>query len=280
MEIMEIDEENVEEFSPLIDEDLADDIQRVFFRGIGVKDDDDVPVGALVYELYESESEEDTKSLIRLFKAEDEEVGRLLMEEYAEFVKEDDIVESFYEVEDEAVAKKLKRFGFSLDSREGVEINFNVEYLSGLPIVNHLKNPSYIMSLKDISVLQFRSVIKECLFKGRKGLLEDLAYLPMKWFDMEVSACSVSDDKVDGMLLIRKTPSDMLYVLLYVAFGHRPEQKLYQMLLYSARMIVEHYPPETRIIINRYHENVRNLTQKIFPDQNGNKVYYGIRKEQ
>ena len=68
-----------------------------------------------MYELLNSENEEDTKSRIRLVKSENKEIADSLQEYYSQnSVKEDEVIESFYEMESEAEAKSLAEYGFSL----------------------------------------------------------------------------------------------------------------------------------------------------------------------
>ena len=64
MEFVEITEENADEFSGFVDTDVSCNLERCFFFGIGVVGDDDNPVGALVYELINYDSDEDTTSRI------------------------------------------------------------------------------------------------------------------------------------------------------------------------------------------------------------------------
>ena len=118
MRSIEIDEDNSEDFSDYIDEDMIDNMDRTFFRGIGATDDDDTPLGALVFELKNSESEEDTTSRIHSFKAENDEAKELILSEYEKLISEEDVVESFYELADEETAKLLKAGGFSFETSE------------------------------------------------------------------------------------------------------------------------------------------------------------------
>jgi hypothetical protein len=280
MRSIEIDEDNAEDFSDYIDEDMIDNMDRTFFRGIGVTDDDDTPLGALVFELKNSESEEDTTSRIHSFKAENDGAKKLILSEYEKLISEEDVVESFYELADEETAKLLKAGGFSFETSESADI------VVGMPDIRRVAEsvkssrlPSFIGDLSGISILQYRSCIKNCLFKGHHGLLEDLAYLPKNWFEQNVSACSLSDEAVDGVLLLKKAPSGMLSVLLYTAFGPDFQKSLAPMMIYTARKIVELYPDDTKVLIRRHNDMVRKLTDKVFANSRGENVYKGKRKE-
>ncbi len=118
------------------------------------------------------------------------------------------MTESYYETSNETLYKLLSDNGFSGEQEEGEEISVSVEDLRKLNGVFKVKSfPEYIKSISELSTLQYRSFIKNCLFRGKYGILEDLSYLPKSWFETEVSSCAVVDDTVQGILLIRKNPS-------------------------------------------------------------------------
>ena len=280
MELIEINDENAEEFAEFINEDMQEDLARTFFRGIGAKDDAGDTKGAIVYELKGSESENDTLSRVHMFEAADEETKKLIMEEYKNQISDEDVTESFYESSEAGFANDLKSCGFSMQESESLDIIVSLNDIRKiLSALNIKKMPSHIMSLSKASVMQYRGFIKNCLFKGQKGLLEDLAYLPMKWFEREFSSIAVTDDKVDGALLVRKLPSGMLYVGLYVAFGPDYKKNLALLMANSAQKIVELYPDGTQVLIRRHNDTVRKLSDRIFAGIKGATVFKGERAE-
>ena len=279
--MIEIDSDNAEEFSDFIDEDLREELEREFFRGIGAMDEAGTPVGAMVYELKDLESEEDTKSRIRFLKAQNEEIENEILTEYAEAVRDEEVMESFFESPDRSMSEYLSANGFSTAVTEGLDIVITVDQIKNIPaILKGRSIPPYIMSLSEISALQFRTFVKECLFKGQKGLMEDLAYIPKSWFEQDLSACVVTDDKVNGALLINKSPSGNLYILLFTAFGADFQQNLALMMGYSAKKAMELYPEDTKIVIRRHDVKVKKLTGKLFATAKGAAVYSGTRKEE
>ncbi len=280
MELIEITADNGEDFSEYIDEDFQEDLERQFFRGIGALDDDGAAKGAIVYELTNAESEADTGSRVHLLRAVDDEIKNLIMGEYGKAAAEEEVAESFYESEDETLSGDLQKNGFSKETSESPDIIISHADVKRISESLKIKNiPPHVMPLSSISVLQFRAFIKNCLFKGQKGLLDDLAYLPMKWFERDVSSCVMTDDKVDGALLLKKAPSGILYVKLYIAFGPDYKQHLALMMANTARKIVELYPEDTKVIIRRHNEVVKKLTDKLFAGSSGRNVYSGKRKE-
>ena len=278
MGTVEITGENAEEFAGLISEDLCEDLSRAFFRGIGVVDENEKPLGAFVYELKNYESEDNTTSMIRLVKGESTEVTRALCDSYLTSAEEDEVTKSFYETTDETEADALHDAGFSKQPAESRKVTIFASDLKDLPIKTNIRIPDHIQSLGELSVVQYRNGIKNFLFKGLKGSLEDLAYLPLGWFEKEVSSCSVTDGKVDGLLLVRKTPSGELHALLYAAYGPDYVRTLPYLLLYSVQKLQELYPPDTKIVINRHTKEVAALTAKLTGGRKGEAVFAGSRE--
>ena len=109
--------------------------------------------------------------------------------------------------------------------------------------------------------------------------MEDLGYLPMSWFECNVSSCSMADDKVDGVLLIRRLPSQTLEPCLFTAFGIDYQKNLGIIMLSSVQKVVEQYPEDTKVVIRRHSKDVKKLTDKLFPGKKGEEVYIGKRAE-
>jgi hypothetical protein len=114
---------------------------------------------------------------------------------------------------------------------------------------------------------------------GRKGLLEDLAYLPINWFEMDVSSYSEADEKVNGFLLVRKNPSGTLQVKLFIAAGPDYLINLVSMVRFSVQKAYEIYPPDTKIIIKRHNDQTRAFVGKLFPTVKGETAIMGERNE-
>ena len=280
MTVIEITDDNAENFEAFIDEDMIENLEREFFRGIGAMDDSGKPVGALVFELKDSESEADTKSRIRSLNVLNDEVKDLIMSEYEDAASNEAVVESFYELPDEEMSKRLEASGFSLEVMEGLDLVVTMEDIKKLVrTININKFPAYISSLGEVSVAQYRTFIKNCMFKGRYGLLEDLPYLTKNWFEQEVSCCALTDDDLSGVFLLKRTPSGALFALLYTAFGPDYQRNLGLMMAYTAKRIAEIYPDETRVVIRRHNEGVKKLTDRFFSNLRGEQVFNGKRSE-
>lgn len=280
MEIVQITEENMESFLPLLGEDLTEDLKRVYFGGIGVIDDDENPLGAWIYELLNAESCADIEGRICFSQYEKEEIFDLLRQYFTEnTIEEEGIGTSSYVLKEEASAKKFAESGFSMEKKEGEALRITLGEMTSLPIAAKKKLPDYVSSVENLTLQQFRNAVKAILFKGHKGVMEDIAYLPMNWFDTDVSACIISEDKVPGMFLVRRTPSGTLIPALLFAYGPEFKKNLLLMLNYSIHKALEMYPPETNALIIRKDAGTKALSGKLFPDRSGDEVYFGTNRE-
>ena len=280
MSLVEISADNAEEYRGFIDEDMIENLDRAFFRGLGVEDDEGEPAGALVFEIKNSESEEDTRSRIRLLNVSDEAVKGQQMEGYSEAVSEEEVVESFYESADESLPSELISQGFTKEESESQDLSVTVADVKKIAgMFKAIKTPSYITGLSDMSTKQFRSFVKNCLFNGKRGLLEDLAYLPKTWFEEEISSCALTDDELTGVLLFRQLPSGSLHAVLYTAFGPDFQRNLSLLLARTIQKVVELYPDDTVIVVRRHNDTVKKLMDKLFAGRAGARIYSGSRAE-
>ena len=281
MDIIGISEENVSEFLPILGEDLSEDIKRIYFNGIGITDEEGQAVGAFVYELLNSESEDDTMSRICMVKAEDKEIADSLRDYYSNTsVKEDEVAESFFSLTGEAEAKYLEEAGFSLEKKEDDTLSITLGELGETSIGKPKKLPDYVTNIESLSVLQFRDAVKQILFKGHTGIMEDIPFLPKTWFDNSISACVSSEGNISGLFLIRRTPSGVLIPALLFAYGSDSKKDLLHMLRYSLQNAIQLYPPDTVVKIQRKSASIKALTDNILPGRLGREIFFGVRNEQ
>ena len=282
MEVLEISEDNVEELIPLMGEDLAEDIFREFYRGYGAFDEDGNPVGVYIYELLGADNdEEDVRSMLRFIRDDSSEAFGPMDEAYREDgVDEEEIVSTLYQFEDETIAKALEAQGFSRQEGESILLTLQLKDLQDMEILTKVKKiPDYIVGLSEVSVRQYRAAVKNCLFNGVKGIMEDLGYLSMDWFDMEVSSCTITDGEVSGLFLVRAAPSGTISPMLLFAEGTDSVKNLALMIARSVWKAQVKYPPETGIRIYRTRKQSAALTNRLLPDIKGNRAFSGKRKE-
>jgi hypothetical protein len=282
MKAFEISEDNLEEFEDLLGEDMIEDMDRMFYRGYGTRDADGNINGAMIYEVKGlDDDDKDTSSQILFIKAEDEEAYAGLHEIYKEDgVKEDEITDTFYEFEDEGMASSCEKEGFTKGSKESDIVRITLSDASKFDFINKIKKiPDYIVSLSELSVSQFRAAIKNCEFNGQHGILEDLSYLPMGWFDGDLSSCTITDGEVNGVFLIRRTPSGVIIPVLLFATGTDSVKNLALMIAHSVKEAEELFDPDITIEIHRTRKASAALIKKLIPDIKGEVAFFGERIE-
>ena len=101
----------------------------------------------------------------------------------------------------------------------------------------------------------------------------------MDWFEQEISAVSLSDGKLDGILLLHRTKENEIMTVLYTAGGPEYVKNLSYLMGYAAKKTAELYPKDTGIVIHRHNTYVKKLTDKLLSGYQGNMVYSGERSE-
>ena len=277
--VYRFDDSNAEKFKKLIDPELYADMKRTFYRGIASTDDGGGVNGTLILELKNIERERDNAGRILQIRVKDPEAVSTLMKEYKVLAKEELVKRSFYEFPEKKDAVILVDSGFSMEEGEGPDRIVRISDLEGLSVVNKIKTPENIGSISALENRDFRKGILNCLFHNRKGLLEDLAYLPMDWYEKEISSYTMLDDKVVGLLLIHKSVYDMLQVKLLFASGPDSQKNLLRMIVHSIKTAGELYPPDTKVTIRCESDAAAALAANLFPNVRGMNAVWGDRKE-
>lgn len=280
MEVVEISDENLDSFLSLLGEDLAEDVKRVYYGGIGALDDSDKPLGAFIYELLNSDNDDDVEGRILFAEYEKQEVFDELRDYYSEnTVEDEEITLSSYELEEEETANAFVKAGFSSEKKESDTLLVTLEEIQKLELAAAKKLPGYVNSIDQLSLQDYREAVKQILFKGHKGVMDDIAYLPMDWFECGISSCVISGDKVKGLFLIRKTPSGALIPALLFAYGPEFKKNLIYLIKYTIQKALKKYPPETKVFIIKKDAGTKALAQKLLPGKTGTQVFFGTREE-
>lgn len=284
MQIIDITEDNVEEYAAFIGEDMAENMGRTFYRGIAVAEEEGAdPDAMMIWELLYSEKEDkDTESSIKFLQIKEEEAGLELFDAYQERITADQVKRSNFVIP----AKKgslersmLKQAGFFVKLMEGDLIVVKVGEFEKLPLMKIRKDSPNINPVGDVAVRQFRKGIWRCIEAGFTGVCEDLSYLPMNWFDPAVSCYSAHEEDINGFLLFHKHPSGALSLQLMAALGKEYQQTLVSMMRHSILAMEENYAPETRVLLDRHNQASLQLSEKLFPRGFGKPMYMGHREE-
>ncbi len=281
MEIIEINEDNLGDYEELIGADAAANIGREYYRGVALHENrDDMAKAALVWEYKNLEEDEDTFSEIICLAAGNARDTDELMGEYDRQTSEESVVKSFFEFgeDKEKETKLLKKNGFSVKKHESRDLYVTIGDMSGIKSLDK-KAPPYIAPIGELMVRQFRKGIMNCLFHNRKGLLEDMATLPISWYEQDISCCVQTDGSVNGFLLIHKSGSGVLVVDLLCCFGPDYKLNLRNMMRFSLAAARKKYPPETRILLRRHNDAAFELVKLLFPDAGKSEAFYGEREE-
>jgi hypothetical protein len=274
-----ITEENLSDFNTYLPADVYKNMPRPFYRGLAVKDGEDI-LAAIVWEYKNIEDEEETKAEIVWLDGEDKESLETLITEFTNEIKTEETEESYFEF-GELPAKQKKVLldaGFSVKDGESRDIVMTVSQIASFPFASKAPLP-YIRNIGTLEDKQFKRGITNSLFHKRKGLMEDILFLPKGWFDNDISGCVVADSKVMGLLLLHKSEDEVLYVDLLFSVGAEYKIDIVNLIRFSVSKTLEKYGPDTKVIIRRHSAETEALAKTLFPEKEGEKVVLGERRE-
>ena len=283
MEITRITQENIEDYADLIPGDIAENIEREFYRGIAVRDDETKTANAAMIWEFEHllDKEQDTRSRLSWLYHDGSEAGVRMFHAYEEDLRQESAVSSsvFLKKKDSAEKGLLKEQRFSFSEKESQDLVVTIADLKTLDIAKKTATPAYIKSLDKILVRSFRRGIMNCLLYAKRNLLEDLSSLTMTWFEQKVSCYVETDGKANGFLLVHKTVSGDLRVETLAGFGPDARKNLVYMIRYAICKADEIYPPQTKVILPRRDATAENLAAYFFPGKRGEDGLFGEREE-
>jgi hypothetical protein len=282
MNIIELTEDNVEEYMEYLSEDVAENIGRTFYSGLVATDDLESPVGGIIWRYKNMLNDSDKESHIEWLQAEDQESFDGLFDKYDREVKQEGIVRSFFCLPaktSQDLKKMLKERGFTVNLMEGDSITAKLSEIADISAFSKISISDAIMPLRSATQRGFSAAVSRTLVQGHYGTCEDLAYLPRLYFENDVSCYAEIDGQIVGMLLLHRTPSEQLEVVLMHVTGKESVKLLPQMIKQAVESAYESYEPDTRIIINRHDYASLALGERLFPRGFGIPVYEGKRAE-
>ncbi len=281
MDFRTIFEGNIDEYSEYVDEDVAENMVRLYYRGLAAHDEDsDDLLSLLIWELKSVEDGNDTEAELKWIYAADPSFISSLLDGYHTEALNEDVKRTFFEDSymEEDTINELSDCGFSVKEMESRDINVTVDEFRKLSVAR--KNaPNYVQSIIFLENQEFYQGLMNILFKFDNPALEDIAYLPRKWYEQSVSCYTKTDGKVTGFLLVHATPSGVLIPILYFAVGADAKINLLEMMRFSIRKAAEIYPGDTIIRVHRRNDSVKALSGKLFPDKHGEPAVSGDRIE-
>lgn len=169
------------------------------------------------------------------------------------------------------------RSAFMMKSAESRDVYVTVGELAALKL-SKKPLPSYIKPLSAVNPRQFKAGIMTSVFHGRYGLMDDLPFLPMTRYDPDISCCMITDERINGLLLVHEKGSDDLRVELLFAMQPDANIHLLNMMRFSIRAAERLRPLSDRVLLRRHNKASLQLIAKMFPDRKGAPVLRGERK--
>ncbi len=277
MKIVDVTEENKEEYEGLIDELTLNNIGREYCRGIaGSNEDSDDLDAAIFWELKNKDDVAGARSEILYVLAPDEDDGDEILTAYNIRTGYDKVARSFFEFPElgSQEQRALKRKGFEIREGESRDIYVTVRDLASLKFVRK-KPPSYIRSLSEITPRQFKAGLMASVLHGRYGLQEDLPFLPMSWYDPDISSCVITDEKINGLLLVHEISRGLFRVELLFAMQPDANYNLLDMMRFSIRAAAKYRSEDDRVLLRRHTQAAESLVGKLFPGKQGEEVIIG-----
>ncbi len=279
MNIVELTADNLEEFRDLIADEYLENIPREYCSGLVGLGSDEYDLKAALFWEVKNVEREDFPNLaeIRWFFAEDAECADLILDAFITHIDQDDVAEARFEMIDLKTHEKeaLEEHGFQIEETEGINVIVTLKDLEKLSFIEKAP-PRYIKKIGDISTFQFKAGIMNSALHDRYGLLEDLPFLPMSWYEPDISSCVITDDKVTGLMLIHQVREGKHRVELLFSEKLDASINVLNMIRFSIRAGLKHYSSDDEIIICRHNNTVEELVKKLFPDLTGDTVMRGV----
>ncbi len=271
--------DNLGDFSGIIPPEVYYNMSRVFYRGLAVKNDGISAAIVWRYKNLEDDVIENEADII-WFSSSDTDSCDTLIKEFINEIATEDVVRSYFEFPDLSDDDKsiFEANGFDIEKRECMDIELTVADIAATPFASK-KPAGYVKSIEGLSEKQFKRGVTNCLFYNRKGILDDVAFLPKDWFDNQISACVVADDKVVGLFLLHKNAIGKLYVDLLFSSGAEYQIDMLNMIRFGIHACADKYPGETIAVVRRHSDETRELVSKLFPNVKGKEIFYGERRD-
>ncbi len=280
-DIVELNEDNIASFEGFVPADIADHIGRVFFFGL-VAMVHDVPSCGMVWELLNMREHKEKESRILWLKTLDEEAADEMLKRYEGLLYEDGVKTSSYSIPAEPVCPEkefLEARGFGADLSEGDEIIASLKQIRKIQLLKKTQAGRESKPLSELNQSELEAALSRMEKMGFRGLCDDLIFLPRMYFENEVSSCYVSEDQIQGLLLIHRLPSSRLKIVLLSALGKDYNRILVKLMKRTMDSLSELYPEDTEIIIDRHNLATLALGEKLFPNELGKPFFIGSRKE-
>lgn len=283
MQIIGLTKENVNDYEDFLTKDIAEYIGREFTCGFVVaRDDEDKPTAGIVWELRRGDDELDSNSRILFIKAHDEESAKVLLDEYTESAVLVECSKSSFSLPSSlgSVEKSaLEKAGFSLEEKESSVFCITLADIGMALFKYGNETDARIKPLREAEDRFFDSMIAGLDMDGYRGNCEDLPFLPREYFDNDVSCYYEDNEEVYAVTLIHMKPSGKAELALLYSLDDDPEN-LIRVMKQAVIYADDKYDPATKLLVDRYDDRIRELSEEYFPKAKGITVFEGIRMEE
>ena len=280
MSVVRINEENAFQYSDRIPEEYINDFSREYFRGLVCIDDDETNA-LIIWQLRNMEvNNEPNSAEILFFQVDDEESAENILRSFEESLIFEDIKTISFEMAElgDEEEEALTDFGFEINRGESSDIHVTVEELSNLSFFHKNKKiPSCVKGISELNPRQFKAGIMNTVLHGKYGLNDDLPLLPMSRYAAEISCCVITDNRVNGYLLVHRDTSQRLLVELMFAIEPDAKINLLNMMRYSINKATDTCDEDTVVILRKHNRATTDLINKLFPDKTGTEVVLGTK---
>ena len=281
MTLVYLDEDNVDAYTDYLTPDIAENIGRIFYRGL-IAEKDGQPVGGMVWEVKNMTRDIPNENFISFLRIEEKEAGELIFNEYKTMLGDDEAVRSSFSIPALSADKEpeaLKEAGFSVNLSEGDLIRCPLAQILPHKAFSHVHLSEHLHPLEDMTQGTFNSTMHTFASRGFYGICEDLQYLGRYFFDNDISCYYEAGDDVNGIFLFHRTPSGALMIAVMAALGSGYKMLLPQMIKFSVEKAREYYPEDTVVLIDRHNYASLALSEKLFPNEIGIPIFTGTREE-
>lgn len=287
MYIIELQNENVDNYQNIIDPDIAENIKRIGYYGLACTDDRidennknltaSDNESALVYRV--TNFDEVKTGEIIFFSAKNKDAANTLIRECEKRIIDMDVHRVTFrlpadigQTEKDAMSEN----GYVLGEEESRFLKVTVSQLSKLSIDITKDTPDIVENIANLNLRQFQKGLERGMKKT--NTLQDAVSLPILWFDRNLSVCTKIDGEVCGYLLIHVLPSGAVRPDLFYVCEPGKKQNLVDMIQLAAKNVVENLDENTMIIIPRMRDITRTLTGKVFSGIKGENIIIATKK--
>ena len=270
MNIAVLNRENISIYQNFLTQDIAENIGRSGYYGIAGEQGS----GVLVWR----QSSITDKGEILFYSAGNAQAAGALLAEYEKRLVNAGIMKSELELPadlGQAEQEMLGRNGYVLSTRESRVLHTTVSQLAALLIADSCDLPQTVGSTGTLSIRQFEQGIHSC---QETCVLEDARTLSPAWFDQKLSCCVLIEGRVCGYLLIHRLPSGALRPEMFYVIEPALKRNLLDMIRYVIFQAQEQLGGDTPVVIPRYREATRALTEKLLPGLRGDTVLAAVKK--